>query len=84
LTLPDAFSGDEVGEWPEPVQNAPESWKRLAVFLKDEDIGSSFLRRMAFTAGDYLERRRQLSPKQRPYAEQAWALGVENGWSPAP
>jgi DnaJ-class molecular chaperone len=82
LTLPDV-DFEQPGSWPEPMQNVPEAWKQLAAFLKDEDLGKPFLRTMAYTAGDYIERRRELSAKQRPYAEEAWELGVQNGFEPA-
>ena len=82
LTLPADLDTEEWGDWPEPEQNAAEAWKQLASWLKDEDLGTGFERQMAFRAGDYLERRRELSPKQRPYAEAAWAIGVAHGWKP--
>jgi DnaJ-class molecular chaperone len=81
LTLPDVDL-EQPGSWPEPLQNVPDAWKQLAAFLKDEDLGSPFVRKMAFTAGDYIERRKELSAKQRPYAEEAWKLGVQNGFEP--
>ena len=57
-------------------------WKGLAAFLKDEDLGSPFQRQMAYKMGDALERGRDLTEKQKPYADQAWDLGMANGFDP--
>lgn len=67
---------------PNDLKGRGSAWKALAAFLKDEDLGSSFLRQMAYKMGDALERGRDLTEKQRPYAEQAWDLGVTNGFVP--
>lgn len=80
-TLPSAAA--TVLTFPDPMQNRPDAWKRMAAWMKDENVGSSFQRRIVFKAGDLLERRLQPTDKQRPYMLDAWQLAIEEGFDPA-
>lgn len=75
------FAQTEV-EWTlTPEQADPETWKRMAGWMKDEDVGTGFDRKMAFTAGDLLERGRQPSEKQLPHVLRSWETAVAAGFS---
>jgi DnaJ-class molecular chaperone len=75
--LPEA-SAEEV--FTDPNQRRPGVWKRMAAWMKDEDVGTPFHRRMAFAAGDLLERRRQPSAKQLKYMREAWDVAIQEGF----
>jgi curved DNA-binding protein CbpA len=64
-------------------KGTPDAWYRLSHFLKEEDLGKSIHRSMAYKQGDALERDRELSEKQQPYADEAWAIGEEYGFDPS-
>lgn len=64
------------------LQRRPEVWKRMAAWMKDENVGTQFLRKMAFSAGDYIERRRQPSEKQLKWMREAWSTAFEQGFDP--
>lgn len=72
----------EVEVFTDPRQRSPEIWKRMAAWMKDENVGESFLRKMAFQAGDLLERRREPSSKQLPYMQKAWDAAMAEGFDP--
>ena len=76
------FAQVETGWLVVPAQSDPETWKRMAAWMKDEDVGSGFDRRMAFTAGDYLEKGRRPTEKQLPYLLTAWETAVGAGFDP--
>lgn len=80
LTLPPADL--DKPQFDDPAQNVPQIWKRMAAWMKDEDVGSGPLRSIAYTAGDYLERRRQLSDRQIEFALSAWERAVSEGFDP--
>lgn len=63
-------------------QKDPETWKRMAKWMKEEDVGRGFDRRMAFQAGDCIERGRRPTDKQLPYMLAAWDLAIEDGFDP--
>src|SRR5579859_5921767 len=71
---------DDADVFLEPLQNQPSVWKRMAAWMKDEDVGTSFERKMAFVAGDCLERNRQISEKQMPYMLSAWNAAMNAGF----
>jgi len=73
---------EEVRPFPEDIQNVPRVWKRMASWMREEDAGSSWNRRMAFTAGDLLERRRTPSERQLPHMLDAWKVAVDEGFDP--
>ena len=77
--LPEAA---EVQVFTDIRQRNPETWKRMAAWMKDENVGESFLRKMAFQAGDYLERRREPTEKQLPWMQKAWETAVAEGFDP--
>ena len=66
----------------EGAQCDSRAWKRLAAWMKANGAGNPFLRKMAFTAGDYIERRRTPSPKQLPLMLKAWEEGLRAGFDP--
>ena len=72
----------EVHAFPDLLQRIPSVWKRMSAWMKDENVGGSFHRRMAFSAGDLLERRREPSAKQRMHMLAAWDLAVSEGFDP--
>jgi DnaJ domain len=74
----------ELDAFPEPIQNVPGIWKRLAAWMKDEDVGTPYMRRMAFSAGNLLERRRVPSERQIPYMLEAWEKACSEGFDPIP
>lgn len=73
---------EDVQVFPDAIQNVPGVWKAMAGWMKDEDVGTGFQRKMAFTAGDCLERQRQPSEKQLPYMTEAWELACSEGFRP--
>jgi DnaJ-class molecular chaperone len=79
-TLPPELTEIQVFE--DPRQQRPDVWKRMAAWMKDENVGTTFLRKIAFQAGDYLERRREPSEKQRPFMLKAWETAVAEGFDP--
>ena len=70
----------KVAAFLKPGQERPAAWKRLATWLKKRDKGTPFQRKIAFTAGDYMERRRQPTEKQLPHMLNVWELGVKEGF----
>lgn len=81
--LPTASAGPQPdGPFDEPVWNNPQVWFRMAAWMKDEDSGESFHRRMAYSAGDRIERGRQPSPKQLPHMLKARDIAVGDGFDP--
>ena len=64
----------------DPLQNQPAVWKRMAAYMKDENVGTGFHRKMAFTAGNLLERRLQPTERQRPHMLEAWKLAINEGF----
>jgi DnaJ-class molecular chaperone len=80
LSLPPAE--DDLPVFGDSLQNVPGVWKAMSAWMKDEDVGTTFLRTMAYTAGDYLERRKQPSDKQLRYMEDAWKAAVGDGFDP--
>lgn len=66
----------------ETAQREPEVWKRMAKWMKEEDVGRGFDRRMAFTAGDLIERGRRPSDKQIPHMLGAWDVAIAEGFDP--
>jgi curved DNA-binding protein CbpA len=73
----------ELSVFPEPLQNVPAVWKRMAAWMKDEDVGTNFSRKMAFTAGDLVERRQVPTERQHPWMMKAWEEAVAEGFDPA-
>ena len=71
---------EDIAVFPEPIQKVSSVWKRISKWMKDEDVGTRFDRNIAFTAGDYLERRREPSEKQVPYMLHAWEVAMEEGF----
>lgn len=65
-----------------PEQNDPAVWKAMAAWMKDEDVGTGFLRSLAFSAGDVLEKGREPSEKQRPHMLEAWRTATAAGFEP--
>ena len=45
----------------DPVMNVGWVWKKMAAWMRDEDIGSSFLRKIAYRTGDLIDRGRAIS-----------------------
>jgi DnaJ-class molecular chaperone len=80
--LPSTAPTISVSAFPDPLQNRAKTWKRLATYMKQEDLGSAFQRKMAFTAGDLINRGLIPSDKQRPWMLQAWELAVSAGFDP--
>jgi curved DNA-binding protein CbpA len=72
----------EVNAFPDALQRIPSVWKRMAAWMKDENVGDPFHRKMAFSAGDLLERRREPSAKQRMHMLAAWDLAIAEGFDP--
>ena len=68
--------------FPEPLQNLSAAWKRMASWMKDQDVGVPFNRKMAFTAGDCIERRRAPSEKQKRVMLEAWDVAIAEGFDP--
>lgn len=68
--------------FPEPLQNLPQVWKRMASWMKDQDVGVGFNRKMVFQAGDCIERRRAPSEKQRRFMLESWDLAIAEGFDP--
>lgn len=77
--MPEPASGEcfEAGH-----QRNPRVWKRMASWMKDEDLGTSFYRTMVFQAGDLLERRRQPTEKQLKWMREGWDLAIDAGFDP--
>jgi DnaJ-class molecular chaperone len=72
----------EINAFPDALQRIPAIWKRMAAWMKDENVGEPFHRKMAFSAGDLLERRRQPTDKQRTHMLAAWKLAIDEGFDP--
>ena len=70
------------GPFDEPVWNNPQVWFRMAAWMRDEDSGEGFDRKLAYAAGDLLERGRQPSAKQLPYMLTARDIAVNDGFDP--
>ena len=70
------------GPFDDPVWNNPKVWFRMASWMKDEDCGDGFHRRMAFGAGDLLEKGKEPSSKQMPYMQAARRMAREDGFDP--
>lgn len=81
-THANGFGGVGDGPFEEAVWNSPQVWKRMAAWMKDEDCGQGFHRKMAYAAGDTLERGRRPSDKQLPYMLQARDTAVADGFDP--
>jgi len=65
-----------------PLMSVGHLWKQMAAWMKDEDVASSFLRRIAYRTGDLLERGRPVSEKLHPFSLEAWAAATEAGFDP--
>jgi DnaJ-class molecular chaperone len=70
------------GPFDDPIWNNPQVWFGMARWMKDEDCGDGFHRRMAFSAGDLMERGREPSAKQMPYMEAARRMALDDGFDP--
>ena len=71
-------------EWfTNPLQGDWELWKAMARWMKQEDEGTPFDRKMAFTAGDLIERRRRPSDKQIQHMLRVWDESFGHGFSRA-
>lgn len=68
--------------FPLEIQHNPKVWKRMASWLKKRELGTPFERKIAFTAGDYIERQRMPSVKQLPHMVKAWDIALKNGFDP--
>ena len=66
----------------DPLMGVGHLWKRMAAWMKDEDVATSFLRRVAWRTGDLLERGRPISDKLRPFSLEAWAAAAAAGYDP--
>jgi hypothetical protein len=73
---------EEARPFPEDIQNVPSVWKRMASWMKEEDVGTSWNRKMAFTAGDCLERHRLPTERQVPHMLASWHLAESAGFEP--
>jgi curved DNA-binding protein CbpA len=73
---------EETPVFTDPVQRDSRVWKRMAAYMRDEDVGTPFQRRMAYQAGDLLERRLQPTEKQLRFMREAWELAVSEGFDP--
>ena len=73
---------EEVRPFPDEIQNVPAVWKRMSKWMRDEDVGAGFDRKMAYTAGDLLEKRRLPSEAQLPWMLAAWGKAIEGGFDP--
>ena len=65
-----------------PIMNVPAVWKRMAAWMRDEDVGEGFDRSMAFKTGDALERHRAISDRMRPWSLKTWQLAIDAGFDP--
>lgn len=77
--MPEPASGEffEAGD-----QRNPRIWKRMASWMKEEDVATPFHRKMVFQAGDLLERRRQPSEKQLKWMFEGWDEAMGAGFDP--
>ena len=73
---------DAAQPFDDPLMSLGRLWKEMAAWMKDEDVATSFLRRVAYRTGDLLERGRPISEKLRPFSLQAWAAASEAGFDP--
>ena len=77
LPEPESDESFEAGD-----QRNPRVWKRMASWMKDEDLGTPFHRTMVFQAGDLIERRRQPSEKQLKWMREGWSIAMDAGFDP--
>lgn len=63
--------------------NIPDNWKALASFMKYHGLGTSKERSFAYEVADkYLEKRKDLSERQKSWALDLWERAENNGFEP--
>lgn len=75
-------AAEEIQVFPLPEQNHWQVWKRMAGWMKEEDVGRPFDRTMAYKAGDRLERSQRPTEREMPYMLTAWETAIADGFDP--
>ena len=82
--VPDKQLADAPDDELEFFRDKPSGqWKALSAWLKAHTLLSVPARQIAWTIGDFLQRGKQLTPKQRKAGKSIWEEAQKGGWSSA-